>query len=282
MNTKLKEILIKEVKSKSQIKDLTDEFIDFLLEKYLKTCANIKNKLEKEYEQKKEKITKSKTLKKLIKILRAEIGQVYGQFLTQNFPKKDKILEKEKNTEILLELHKSSRERINYYKQIYEKIFLWYKPKKIADLACGLNPLSYPIIKEILSKDVNYFATDLNPNDMKFLNKYFQKNNIKGIAKSSNLTNLNILQDKELKTADLIFLFKALDSLEEINKNISKTLLKELECKHIVVSFPTKSIKSKEAFKNTQKGWLKKLIEENNWSYQTFEIENEIFFLIEK
>ncbi len=282
INKELLKIFIESVKSKSQIKSLENTFIEKIINIYLMSNPSIKKKIEIEYQEKKEKIEKSKHFKEIIKHIRMEIGNIYGQFLTEKFSKKSKILEKTLNYEELLLLHKSSRERLQYYQEIYTKIFTWKTPNKIADLACGLNPISYPILKEVSGKNIEYFATDLNPDDMNFLNNYFKKNNYPAKAKALDISNPQIFKEKEIQNAEMIFLFKALDSIEEIKKNISKEFLKNLNPKYIVVSFPTKSIKAKQQFKNTRKGWLRKLIDDNNWNFEEFEIDNEIFFLIEK
>lgn len=292
----LLDLLIQNIKSKKQINQLEDNYIKEKIEKYLLTEGNIKKRLEKEYLEKKEKINKNKIFKKIVKSIREEIGIIYGSFLTQDFKKKEKILEKIKTIpenknnqfenkekiEELLKLHKSTRERIKYYKEIYFKIFEWYLPKKIADLACGLNPISYIYIREELKYEPFYFASDLNSNDMKFLNSYFEKFKINGIAKAYDIVNLNILKDENFIKTDLVFLFKAIDSFEKIKKNISKTLLEKIPAKHIVVSFPTKSIISKKDFKIEKRNWLINFIKKKEWNYKQFEVENELFFLIKK
>jgi len=117
---------------------------------------------------------------------------------------------------------------------------------------------------------------------MDFLNNFFKKFNIDGIAKNYDLTNLDFINEKELVNCDLAFFFKSFDSLEEIKRGITKEILEKIPIKNIIASFPTRSLVSKKEFKNKEKGWLKKIIEENNWRYEQFEVENEIFFLIEK
>ena len=277
---KIIDTLLKKIKSKSQIKHLEDEFILERIRKFLKTNGDIRVKLEKEFKLKQDKITKSKVFKEIVKSIRWEIGVIYGSFLTKDFPKKKKFMES--NYKDLLKLHKSTKERIELYEKIYKQIFKWYKPKKIGDLGCGLNPISYEIIERTLKYKPEYFASDLNPEDMKFLNDYFSINKIKGKAKVYNITNLEILKDKDFKECDLIFLFKVLDSLEFIKKNISKKLLDETKSKHIVVSFPMKSLVSKKNFDFSKRNWFKNYINKMNWNYKVFEIENEIFYLIKK
>lgn len=278
-------LLIQEIKSKKQIENLENELIKEKITKYFLTNGNIRKKLEQEYKKKQEKIIKSKTFKEILKIIRKEIGIIYGSFLTQDFTKIEKLLEQTNTLEEskeLLKLHKSTRERINHYDEIYNKIFDWRKPQKIGDLCCGLNPIAISIIQEKLNYLPEYFASDINPKDMNILNNFFQKFEIKGAAKSYDLTKTNIIEDKEFQKCDLVFLFKALDSLEFIKKNCTKELIQKIQAKNIVVSFPTKSLVSKKDFKMEKRNWFIRFIEENNYKYQTFEIENELFFLIEK
>lgn len=282
INEKLNQLLLNEIKSKKQIENLDNKFIEEKITKFLLTNGNIRKKLETEFQTKQEKITKSKTFKEIVKKIREEIGIVYGSFLTKDFTKKEKLLQNKTETEKLLMLHKSTRERTDFYTEIYKKIFEWYKPKQIADLACGLNPLSYEYIVNELKTKPKYFASDLNPNDMNFLNKFFKQNKIDAVAKPYDITTLEILKDKDFQKCNLIFLFKALDSFEFVKKNISKDLLKGINAKHIVVSFPTKSLVSKQEFKIEKRNWLFNFLKKENWDYETFEIENELFLLINK
>jgi len=277
MHKPLTILLIYEIKKKPQIEHLENSFIEERLEQYFLTNGKERKQLEEEFEKKQDKIIKSKIFKKVVKEIREEIGHIYGQFLTQKFKKKEKILLKNDLNEFLL-LHKSTRERINYYDEIYSKIFSWYKPKHIVDLCCGMNPLSYPIMK-IKPK---YLAIDLNPRDMEFLNSFFMKNKIKGEAIPCDVSSLEFLKDKKINEADLVFLFKAIDSLETLKKNISKTLLENLPQKKIVVSFPTKSLIAKKKIKEQDRNWFLNYLKKKEWEYEQLNIENEIFFLITK
>ncbi len=281
MNSNLNKLLCVEIKSKKQIEDLDDSFILEKVEKFFLTNGNIRKRLEVEFSEKGEKVIKSKLFKEVLKNIRSEIGIVYGSFLTKDFNKKEKQIKSD--FEKLVMYHKSSRERSDYYNEIYSKIFSWYKPKfGICDLACGLNPISYLIIQNEFKLKLNYFVSDLNPSDMNFLNDFFKLNKINGIAKNYDLTNLKFLEDENLKKCDLVFLFKALDSFEFVKKDISKEILRKLPQKKIVVSFPTKSLVSKQEFKIEKRNWFFNFLEKEEWSYETFEVENELFLLISK
>jgi len=293
MQKELKKILLDEIKSKQQIKSLDDDFILEKLEKYFLTNGDKRKKLEKEFDIKQEKIIKNKLFKEIIKIIRSEIGIVYGSYLTSDFTKKEKILESINTIEELDELfylHKSTRERINYFSYIYQKIFDWYKegtsnskgPKIILDIACGFNPISIGIIKEELDYCPVIYGSDLNPNDMRFLNNVYNKLNLKGKFKSYDITKLEILENEEFQKADLVFLFKAIDSFEQVKKNISKKIIEGLNAKKIVVSFPTKSLVSKKRFKIEKRNWFFKFLNGMKYTYEKFEVEGEIFILINK
>lgn len=275
------DVLVSEVLSKGQIKDLPENLILYKINKFFLTNGDIRKKLEKEFEVKGDKIVRSKLFKEVVKRIREEIGVVYGSFLTKDFGKKEKFLDKENYLEIL-KLHKSTRERFDFYNEVYSKIFDWFKPKKIGDLACGLNPVSYFIMKDVLEEDVKYFASDLNPSDMAFLNLFFEKTKINGVARDYDLTTLDFLEDKNFLDCDLVFLFKALDSLEFAKRNVSKKILEGIRANHIVVSFPTKSLVSKKEFKSEKRNWFVNFLDRMDYKYEEFEIENEQFFLIKK
>jgi 16S rRNA (guanine(1405)-N(7))-methyltransferase len=122
---------------------------------------------------------------------------------------------------------------------------------------------------------VDYIATELTNKDVEFLNKYFKI--MKKFNLNGNAIILNLLNIKTLPKVDICFIFKTLDSLETIKKDITKEILNKINAKLIVVSFPKKTISGKKLDKK-RLAWFNKLIED----YETFEVENEIFYLINK
>ncbi|MFW5704506.1 MAG: hypothetical protein ACOCXG_01565 [Nanoarchaeota archaeon] len=273
------ELITKKLQENKNLNNLSKEFLKQKIKNYFLREGQKEKKLKLELERVGiEKLEKNKLFKQILKEIKTEINHQYTIFLTSDFSKKQKII----NYEEILQTHKSSKERFPFYEEIYNKIFSWHKPKKIADLACGLNPISYILIENILNYKPKYFASDLAEKDMEFLNSFFEQNKIPGIAKAYDLTNENFLNEPELKDCDLIFLFKALDSIEEVKRHYSKILLEKLPAKHLVVSFPTKSIGSGKDFDIKKRNWFYKYLEKQKWQYQEFQVENEWFFLIEK
>ena len=117
---------------------------------------------------------------------------------------------------------------------------------------------------------------------MNFYNLFFSKFAIDGIAKNYDAVELKFLDDDNFKSCDLVFLFKALDSFEFVKHDVSKDILKRISAKRIVVSFPTKSLVSKQVFKIEKRNWLFNFLERQGWSYSKFEVDNELFVLIDK
>ena len=75
-------------------------------------------------------------------------------------------------------------------------------------------------------------------------------------------------------------MFKFLDSLEK-PKKYTEFILKNLKTKHIVISFPLKTLKNKTMTTQTR-GWLEQMLKRLNYKYQTFKTDNEIFYIITK
>ncbi len=283
----IKQQLVKDIKETKLIKNLNDDYIKLRLEKYILTNADTFKKLKISQQKKDEtSIKKDTNYIKILKDIRNELRITYHSFLNTDFFKKEKILEKINSIQDVSKLlitHKSTKERMNYYDTIYLEIFKWYKPKHgICDLGCGLNPLTIKMITLQLGYDINYFCFDLSKNDMDFLNSFFLKFEINAKAYDYDLTDTSFISKDEIEKSDLIFMFKLLDSLEFIKKNVSKSIITELTSKNkkIVVSFPTKSLISKTQFDIKKRNWLFNFLNKNEIPYKQFETENELFILI--
>lgn len=268
--------IIKDIKNKKELTSLDDEFVREKLDIYLKKTSL---DLKKNFKQ----LKKSKEYKLMLKTIRKDLREVYGAFIRKrpslrslkNALKTRKLKKTFEEHKEILRTHVSTKERLPYYDEVYSKIFEYIKPKSILDLACGLNPISYPYMK---LKDVYYVASELTKEDCNFLKEYFFLIKIK-----HQVVQLDLLKDYEkLKNikVDLCFLLKTLDSLEKIKRNISKELLDNINADYIIVSFSIKSLSGKKTIR--ERGWFYRILRELKLSYETFEIENELFFIIKK
>ena len=245
-------LLIKKIKEKSSLSNLDDEFIRGFIDNYFKKNPKIKVILEKH-----PKLENSKEFKNIIKETRSELNRIYGQF--------------QLNKNLTLESHKSTKERIKIYPYIYKKIFLITgKPKIILDISCGLNPLSC----KYLGCKPYYIATELTKKDCETLRDYFKKENIKG-----EVLQINIFKENKFPKADIAFLFKILDTLN--NKKLVENIIKNLSVKYIVVSFSLIDIKGKKMNYPLQ-GWFQRMLKRLNLKYILIKEENEIFYVIKK
>lgn len=259
--------LISEIKKKKEFKNLEDSFVENALNKMVR-----ENQLD---------ITTKKDKEIALKKTRAFLREVYGAFLRKGFDKREKLLDSLNNLDDLeehrkiLRLHLSTAERVPYYNQVYSSIFkITGNPKSILDLACGLNPLSYPFMK----LNVKYFAYELTKEDASFLQKYFDKMKIDGKAMHGNITEEREME--RLPEADVCFLLKAIDTLESIKWDVTAKLISKLKCKWIVASFPLRSLGKGKAISEKRLIWFLRLVSE--MEYKKLTIGDEVFFLIRK
>lgn len=244
----IKEI-IQGIKKKRELASLDDQFVKERILDFVK-----ENKIDVKTLDK-----RSRKYEDLFKSVRKKCFDIYGLF------KGGKTLE----------THISTKERLPYYSAIYREIFsITGKPKKILDLGCGLNPLSYRYLKST----PEYYASELGKEDCKIIEKFFKENKIKG-----KVFQFDLLKDdySKLPKSDVCFLFKVLESLETVKKNVSLEILKKLNTRWIVVSFSKKSITGK-TIKKKGRSWLRRMLSELGYNYQTLDIGDEIFYVIEK
>lgn len=139
------------------------------------------------------------------------------------------------------------------------------------DLACGLNPLA------LATSGVKYYASDIKEDELILIKKYFEKNKIKGKTFIYDIRKIK----QDLPKADLCLLFKVLDIIEKKGHKLAEKILKTVECKTILVSFPTKKLSGR-PMRHPERKWLEKLLNRLNYPFKIFRSENEIFYLIKK
>ncbi|TKJ17606.1 hypothetical protein CEE44_03670 [Candidatus Woesearchaeota archaeon B3_Woes] len=228
---------------------------------------------------------KSDKFKGIVKSIRAKLHLVYGSFQTKSKDKRKAFLKEIKGKDDykthdkILSGSVSSSERLKDYKKLYKDIFkITGNPKKILDLGCGLNPVSYPYMG---LDELSYSAYDIDREDCDFLNKYFilmkQYSKLKGKVYVGNLKN----SFRKLPKADVCFMFKFLDPLEEKGHKLSEEIIKSLDCKYIIVSFSTKTISGRR-MRYPYRGWIEKMLNRINLEFDRFNLENEVFYIIHK
>jgi hypothetical protein len=288
----VKNDIISAIKNKRELRVLDEDFIDRKLREFFTDRHNYQYK-----EKILDKISKSKDFKQfskskecdfLLKNVRAELRKVYGAFILKEYKKKHKVLKKlvdqdDEPTHIeLLKLHKSTNERLNHYTELYVKILSAFPDDKkliILDLACGLNPISNFFIRDRIKK---YYASDISSEDCKFLKEYFSKTNVDNEVFPLDLVEKESFKKLSAIKCDVCFIFKTLDGLERVERNITENLFKSINANVLAVTFPTLTLSGHREIKEYRRVWLEKLLARLEWKYEKVLIENELLYLIEK
>ncbi len=278
--------LIAVIKAKKEISTVEEEWIQEQIIGLLEKQKKIKEKIHatKSFAQ----FSRSKEYEYLLKTIRAKLHAVYGTFqrqITQRYDLFEQLKQayKENDPEKILTLHeqillthKSTQERLPIYTSLYPRLFAKIGiPKTILDLSCGFNPFSYPW----MNARIEYIATEITREDCQLIEEYFRIAGIQG-----KVLQVNLLKDAEKLQrlqADVCFVWKLLDTLEYLERNISRKLLPLINASWIVVSFSTKTLSGK-PMKKTRRLWFEKICHNNGWDFSMESFENELFYVVKK
>ena len=181
--------------------------------------------------------TRTKEFKDKIKSIKRELHKAYAAYI-QNKRRIETLLKKGASEEEIMALHSSTKERLPYYKEFYSSIFkITGKPKRVADIGCGLNPLSY----KYFGCKPFYFAMDVDPFVINVVNTYFNMKAIGGRAVLGSALELKY----DFKDYDVVLMLKLLPLLESQRKGITEQLLSQIKSRYIVFSLPTRSLSSR-------------------------------------
>lgn len=213
-----------------------------------------------------------------IKLTRKLLRKVYGSFLSNKF-----LVVRERSSEWVLKKHISTRDRFKNYPELYPHLLKNFKEKVcIFDLGAGVNGFSFDFLKKINNK-IRYLGIEGVGQLVDLTNYYFKKKGIKN-AKLLHLSLFELEKIKKIlnsiKGKKICFLFKVLDSLEMLEKNYSKKILKQISnsCDMMVISFAIKSLISGKRFKVTRK-WILTFILENFEVIDDFELGDERYII---
>jgi 16S rRNA (guanine(1405)-N(7))-methyltransferase len=173
--------------------------------------------------------------------------------------------------------HASTRERLGILETFYSTIFSVLPPvRSVLDVACGLNPLAIPWMP--LAPGAAYYACDIYGDMVAFLNGFFQLAGITGQAQVCDL-----VSSPPRVRADLALALKVLPPLEQQARNAGRDLLRALDARHILVSFPSHSLggRGKGMADHYEQGF-RALAESEDWTIERFVFPGELAFLVAK
>lgn len=176
----------------------------------------------------------------------------------------------------IMSSHASTRERILILESFYQKIFaLTGKPDAILDLACGLNPFSFPWMG--LPTSLKYYAYDLNRPRLEFIHQYFKLQGLTLLGSSA-----DILIHPPAVEAPVAFFFKEAHRFEQRQRGCNLSFWQALRVRYLLVSLPTNSLSGKHNLVERQRNLVYSTVHDQPWAVTEIMFENEIVFCIEK
>jgi 16S rRNA (guanine(1405)-N(7))-methyltransferase len=228
-----------------------------------------------------------KTDKKIEKAVRKKLHNIMAPFLgdpdygsaasdlTRAFQSGNQETIKE-TCKCIMACHLSTRERLPILEQFYTRIFsITGQPGTILDIACSLNPLSFPWME--LPNNIEYYAYDIHEKRINLINTYFSLQGLPTLAKVEDMS-----YHFPRETADVAFFFKELHRFGRNYGNISLDLLEALRVRWIAVSFPTTSIRGNRSLTKHYRDFFYGLISGKGWSVKEIEFESELIFCVDK
>jgi 16S rRNA (guanine(1405)-N(7))-methyltransferase len=175
----------------------------------------------------------------------------------------------------LMAAHASTRERLPFLASFYQRIFAQLGPvQTVLDLGCGLNPLAIPWMP--LAADAVYHAYDVHDDLVQFLGQALPLLGVAGTARHCDLT-----QDVIDRPADLALLLKLLPTLERLDRAAGARLLARLNVRHMVVSFPIRSLGGREkGMRTAYEARFRDTIADRPWQVERLEFPTELVFVV--
>ena len=231
----------------------------------------------------------AKNRKEVVKNVKSKLYQVSGAFRNDNMDYaslKEKLepvtpdMPLEELKPICLEIlhtHASTRERMGILDELYGEIFRDLpQPRRICDLACGLNPLTIPWMP--LEPGFRYEAYDLFSDMSDLINCFFEKRGIDGTAAQANL-----LYGLPGGPYDLVFLMKTIPCLEQIDKFGGRHLLNQMSyaARYAAVTFPGASLSGKEkGMPRNYEVHFMNIVDQDAWEIRKVRFPTELVFIL--
>lgn len=219
-----------------------------------------------------------------IKLTRELLQRTYTAFISRQLFSSRAL---EHGDEWILKKHISSRERFDYYNEIYGRIFGDLKKENqisVLDFGAGVNGFSYNFMKKYI-KQIQYFGIEAVGQFVDLMNKYFKENKISGKAIHESLFDLENIKKiiKKIKRPRVVLFFKTVGSLENLERNYTKKFFTEIVplVDKFVLSYATRSIFKKGLFRARRK-WILKFIEDNFQILDRFELGTEEYIVFAK
>ena len=275
---------------------------EFFLEEALKSRKFMEKALE--FSEKKN-FAKWNEYRKIMKKARKKIYFSLRQYkhepeekINEKFAELEVKLKKEKKLsktislhEELLGMHVSSKERIPFYREFYEKIFkVTGTPESVLDVSCGFNYFSVPFIK---AEKLFFAGTEYKKEFVEQMDRYFslaeKYSGIRGKGFLLDLRNTDFDTRNELldlnngKKFDVAFVLKLIPVMEREKKGLTENLIDIIPAEWIVLSCSKESMTKKEKISFRETASIKKFIKENSlYVNARIDFPDEIVFVVKR
>ena len=137
----------------------------------------------------------------------------------------------------LLARHASTRERLPFLDRFYTVIWdaIGVAPASLLDLGCGLAPLALPWMQ--LPASATYHAIDADSRAIRLVDAFLSLVGRPHVAEARDLAG-----EVDLPAVDVALLLKLVPILDRQDPAASVRLLRSLAVRHMVVSFPIRSL----------------------------------------
>ena len=108
-------------------------------------------------------------------------------------------------------------------------------PRRVVDLACGLNPLLLPWLG--LPRDCTYEAYDVDARLVGIVDAFLQ-----AWGQSGSASVRDVVGDPVGGTADLVLLMKAVPCLDQVRAGSARTVLSGIHARRVIVTWPIQSL----------------------------------------
>jgi 16S rRNA (guanine(1405)-N(7))-methyltransferase len=173
--------------------------------------------------------------------------------------------------------HASTRERLPILDAFYKTIFAGLPPiHSVLDVACGLNPLAIPWMN--LAPAATYHAVDIYADMIRFLGEAMNRLGVQGKAETR-----DVIHDCPTARVDVALVLKAVSCLEQIDKRAGPILLDTINARHIVVSYPTRTVGGRAiGMRAMYETHFNALVAGRNWPVTRFEFDGELVFRMDR
>ena len=215
-----------------------------------------------------------------LKLTRSFLRKIYSSFSSRKL-----LTLRDRDSNWVLKKHKSTRERLPYYEEVYSRILKSLrKDISVIDLGSGVNGFSYNYFKK-LGFNADYIGIEAVGQLVDLTNLYFKKEKLNAVARHLSLFELEKIQNllKKTERPRVVFLFKVIDSLEVLERNYSKKLISGIasNAERMIVSFATESLGKHSKFK-VNRNWIISFIEDKFKTLDDFKFGGERYIVFEK